>query len=105
MNAANIFMATFDQIESATGLGALVVTTDMKQAHQRVDVITHDMRPTFHPLAMPNWRDCLTCWVCGYTAVTQRMFEQAPLWAKVYLAALYLEDWLMLVEELPEEPG
>lgn len=102
MNATDLFLSTVGGFGDE--YAPLVVTADMRSAHQGDDIISHDMRPAFHPIAMPNWRDCLSCWVCGYTLVTQRMFEQAPLWAKVYLAALYLESWLELIEEAPEEP-
>ena len=108
MNAATIFMAVTEipageDIYPAEQPGALVVTSAMKDAHAGAGaVVQHDMAPAFHPLVIPNWRDCLTCRICGYVLVTQAMYEQAPHWLKVYLAALYLEDWLLLVEEVPE---
>ena len=99
----NIFMAVVEAPDEDI-LAVPLVTSDMKAACRPAErLVLHDMRPTFHPKAMPNWRDCLTCYRCGYTIVTQAMFEQAPLWAKVYLAALYLESWLELLEDLPEE--
>ena len=105
MNAANIFMATFgfQDDPARTGILKVVATTEMKTAHTGDGgVVAHDMAPAFHPLVIPRWRDCLTCRICGYVLVTQRMYEQAPHWLKVYLAALYLEDWLMLIPETPE---
>jgi len=104
-NAANIFMAILDNPDEPE-FGSRVVTSTMQQAHRAAaaaGLVQHEMKPAFHPMAIPNWRDCLTCTVCGFVLVTKAMFEQAPHWLKVYLAALALSDWLLVVPEIAED--